>query len=540
MRKAVYKDGAGKTCRWQHLNGHGWQGGYGGQAPGLYRQSAIERADPGELVYLSESEKDADVLAGLGLLATSHPGGATEALKPDHLKLLAGRQVAILAHNDEPGRKWAREQGQALAQAGAEVRIVWPDLGGWDFAVGGDVADLVARLGSAEADVIREILAQKVMAAEVIEAERDQSAEALKSLFPHLTLSQGLALPEADYLVYGAIERADLGMIYGDASAGKTYLSVDLAVSLAAGLPWLTRWQISEPRRVLYFIAEGRKAFFRRVLAAVNGMGKRGADVKRVYELVEQNLIIVPEVPQLFMSDAQRYVTAYVELWQMMGRPKIDIFFVDTLARASTGADENHSKDAGIVIDALTYMQKELACAGAFVHHSNRAGGYRGSSAYRGAVDFVLKVEGIYREPRKLTIDKIRDGELDGPGAGAEYVAVFQSDEVSGQSYTQWLTDDEASEFQAKSLKKDTLQPDLERCIADNPGLSQNQIVLNCDGKNGWPKASQKPVISALNTLIRDGKITQQPGARGALLYYSSDFGNSKYQSTKVEYQSRD
>ena len=24
LRKAVYKDGAGKTCRWQHLNGHGW------------------------------------------------------------------------------------------------------------------------------------------------------------------------------------------------------------------------------------------------------------------------------------------------------------------------------------------------------------------------------------------------------------------------------------------------------------------------------------------------------------------------------------
>lgn len=341
------------------------------------------------------------------------------------------------------------------------------------------------------------------------------------TLFPHLNLSQGLTLAEADYLVYGAIERNDLGMIYGDAAAGKTYLSIDLAVSLAAGLNWMNRWKTGAPRKVLYFIAEGRRAFFRRILAAVNGMTQHGIDVKHVYDLVEQNFIVVPEVPQLYQIDAKRYVTHYIELWRQMNKPQVDMFFVDTLARASVGAEENSSKEAGIVIDSLTLMQKEIGSAATFIHHSNRTGAYRGSSAYRGAIDFCFRVEGVYREPRKLTIDKIRDGELDGPIAGAEYIAVFRGDEASGQSYTTWLTDGEAAKISAGAeLKKDTLPPALLQCIADNPDLSQNQIVKNCDGTNGWPKASQKTVINSLKALITNGEVKQKLGNRGAMLYY--------------------
>ncbi|RMG89285.1 MAG: hypothetical protein D6706_21620, partial [Chloroflexi bacterium] len=101
---------------------------------------------------------------------------------------------------------------------------------------------------------------------ELIRVVAENAPGAAADLFPHYSLSTGLQLPDTEWLVYGAIAERDAGMIFGDAASGKTYLAIDLAVSLAAGLDWMNRWPVERPRRVLYFIAEGRRKFFRRVL----------------------------------------------------------------------------------------------------------------------------------------------------------------------------------------------------------------------------------------------------------------------------------
>lgn len=332
-------------------------------------------------------------------------------------------------------------------------------------------------------------------------------------LFPHFTLAEGLQLPEADYLVYGAIEQNDIGMIYGDAAAGKTYLAIDLAVSMAAGLPWMGRWDVSTPRKILYFIAEGRRKFFRRILAAVNGMGQRGHDTGEVWRMVNQNLTIVPEVPQLFTAEAERYVSQYIAQWKDMGRPPVDLFFIDTLHRASVGSEENASKDAGIVVDAITWLQSQLDSAGVFVHHSNKSGGYRGSTAYRGNVDFVFKVEGVHREPRRLTVDKLRDGEPDGIIEGVSHYSKFMIDDTTGGTYTTWLDPDEAAQFaQPDSIsRKQEAIAEIKQALADaGDGLSKSQLA-------GMVTAVHKnTAIKYIDELITWGEIITANGDRGA------------------------
>jgi len=334
-------------------------------------------------------------------------------------------------------------------------------------------------------------------------------------LFPHFTLAEGLQLPPAEYLVYGAIERGDIGMIYGDAAAGKTYLAIDLAISMAAGVSWMGQWEVNKPRKILYFIAEGRRKFFRRVLAAVNGMGQRGYDTGEVYKLVNQNLTIVPEVPQLFNREAQRHAAQYIAQWQDMDRPPVDLFFVDTLHRASVGAEENSSNDAGIVVDAVTGMQNVMDCAGVVVHHSNKTGGYRGSTAYRGNVDFVFKVEGVHREPRTLTVDKLRDGEPDGITEGVKHIAKFMIDDATGGTFTTWLDDEEAALFAKPDAvnKKQTAFRQIIQTLTDNPdGLSQKQL-------------SEKLAVAAntakryIKELIASGDIITEPGPHGATIH---------------------
>lgn len=339
------------------------------------------------------------------------------------------------------------------------------------------------------------------------------------STWPQFSLSEGLALPDVNYLVYGAIGAGDIGMIYGDAAAGKTYLAIDLAVCLAAGVPWMGRWQVPGPCKVLYFISEGRKKFFRRILAAVNGMGARGYDVNSVYQLVNSNLIVCTEVPQLFASDAERHATNYVDFWRDQGSPKTDIIFIDTLHRASVGGDENSSRDAGIVVDTITAMQAEMGCAAISVHHANKGGGYRGSTAYRGNVDFVFKVEGTHREPRKLEIDKMRDGEQDGPEEGRSYTALFQIDSASGGTYTTWLEGDTGPTDKRQDARELAKQ-EIFRFVSEGR-KSQTEIVKAVQA------LSKNTILSLLNELVSAGELVEIKGGLKNTRYFELSSTNS-------------
>lgn len=330
--------------------------------------------------------------------------------------------------------------------------------------------------------------------------------------WPQFSLAEGLALPPAKYLVYGAIGTGDIGMIYGDAAAGKTYLAIDLAICLAAGLPWMGRWAVPAPCKVLYFISEGRQKFFRRLLAAVNGMGVRGADVKSVYQLVNSNLIVCTEVPQLFDATAERHAANYVEFWRAQGAPKVDIFFIDTLRRASTGGDENTARDAGIIIDAAMAMQVQMGSAAITVHHSNKSGGYSGSTALRGNVDFVFKVEGRHREPRKLEIDKMRDGEVDGPEEGRNYTALFQVDQASGGTFTTWLEGDTGPTDKRQDARELARQ-EIFRFVGDGR-KSQTEIVKAVQA------LSKNTILGLLNEMTATGELVETKGGPKNARYF--------------------
>lgn len=111
----------------------------------LYRLPELMAADPAEIVFICEGEKDADRLAGLGLTATTNSGGAGK-WKPEYNEHLRGRHVAILPDNDDPGREHAQQVAASLKGIAAEVRILeLPDL-----PDKGDVSDWLDTGGTAE------------------------------------------------------------------------------------------------------------------------------------------------------------------------------------------------------------------------------------------------------------------------------------------------------------------------------------------------------------------------------------------------------
>jgi hypothetical protein len=96
-------------------------------------------ADPSELVFVVEGEKDALNVRGLGCVATTNVGGSKKWLD-SYNETLAGRDVVLLPDNDLAGREHATYVAGQLVRVARSVRIVsLPGLGDK-----GDVSDWIA------------------------------------------------------------------------------------------------------------------------------------------------------------------------------------------------------------------------------------------------------------------------------------------------------------------------------------------------------------------------------------------------------------
>ena len=95
-------------------------------------------------MVIVEGEKDADTLAGIGLVVTCNAGGAGKWLA-EHSEFLRGRIVIIIPDNDEAGRNHAQQVAQLLHGIAESVRIV--ELPGTSDK--GDVSDWIAAGGTA-------------------------------------------------------------------------------------------------------------------------------------------------------------------------------------------------------------------------------------------------------------------------------------------------------------------------------------------------------------------------------------------------------
>jgi hypothetical protein len=115
----------------------------------VYRLPEILGADPSQVVFVVEGEKDVDNVRRLGLLATTNPGGTGNGRiwdAPSFREPLRGRNVVILPDTDEPGRKHAARVARALHACARSVKILaLPDL-----PAKGDVSDWIAAGGTRE------------------------------------------------------------------------------------------------------------------------------------------------------------------------------------------------------------------------------------------------------------------------------------------------------------------------------------------------------------------------------------------------------
>lgn len=197
----------------------------------LYRLPQLMAADPEQLVFISEGERDVDSLRDIGLTATTNSGGALKWSKLSDDSALEGRRVVILPDRDEPGRKHAVDVATRLHGRAAEVRIVELD------GEGKDVSDWIEHHDSRTADELREMLLARAAAAPLWQPDEPKPATPPRPAAVVRNLSDITQRP-IEWLWPDRFALGKLSMVVGDPGLGKSLLTLDLAARVSTGSPW--------------------------------------------------------------------------------------------------------------------------------------------------------------------------------------------------------------------------------------------------------------------------------------------------------------
>jgi hypothetical protein len=177
------------------------------------------------------------------------------------------------------------------------------------------------------------------------------------------------------WLVEGLWGSSSVGVIGGAPKCAKTWLGLDMALSVATGTPCLGKYAVPESGPVLVYLAEDALPIVRE---RVQGMARhRGLDLGQV----EIHVITAP----VLRLDRDRDRT---RLWETARRLRPRLLLLDPLVRLH-GVDENN---AGEVAELLAYfrsLQRQLDLSVLLVHHTrkNAAGGAAAGQGLRGSGD---------------------------------------------------------------------------------------------------------------------------------------------------------
>ena len=204
--------------------------------------------------------------------------------------------------------------------------------------------------------------------------------------FKPISYTELLNMPPKAMMIEGLLGERDNFMIFGLPKSGKTFVVMDLLLTCVYGGTFAEVFDVVRPLNVAYMTNEGTGSLHQRILAS--------AYHNQVpYEDIQNRLHIFFDVPQLYDEDGPDSIANFADEWIEHNTEPLDLLVIDTMNKATLGADENSNSDAALIATHLHNVRKRLGCATCLVHHAGKDGErVRGASAFDGDLDFQLKI----------------------------------------------------------------------------------------------------------------------------------------------------
>jgi AAA domain len=180
---------------------------------------------------------------------------------------------------------------------------------------------------------------------------------------------------EHRWLVTGLWSEQAVGIVGGEPKCCKSFLALDLAVAVAAGVPCLRRFTVRRAGRVLLFAAEDALHIVRRRLEGISaaaGVALANLDIQ---------VITAPTVRLDLDADRRN-------LAETVARLQPRLLILDPFVRLHR-IDENASGEVAPLLAYLRELQRRHDVAVLVVHHAKKGGGgVRAGQALRGSSEF--------------------------------------------------------------------------------------------------------------------------------------------------------
>jgi hypothetical protein len=196
-------------------------------------------------------------------------------------------------------------------------------------------------------------------------------------------------LPPIDWIIEGIFTAGSIALFAGEAKSGKTYAILDAAVAVAQGEDWLEH-TVKQASCLIIDEESGPRRMLRRL-----GDVMRGHDADGGLELF---FISLARFDLWDMNDVAALQSAIMDTGARF-------VIIDALADVMPGRDENAVKEVQPIFMALRSIAEETQSCIVVIHHFNKMGSARGSSAIDAAVDLLLSVS---KEDDILTFASVR------------------------------------------------------------------------------------------------------------------------------------
>lgn len=226
------------------------------------------------------------------------------------------------------------------------------------------------------------------------EEQRERVTQMADALLSETLTSDALDdIEELRPVIDGLLYRGTVARINGKPGAMKSFVALDLAGHVGAGMPWIGRDVVQGD--VIYLVAEGAGGIKKRVRAWEQERGRRMQGVRFLPRPVQ-----VAGVEWLVLEEACKRL-----------RPALLI--VDTQARATVGVEESSNERMSVIFSRIERLAKDADSCALLVHHTGHQGEHgRGASNVLGAVQTELLVKKEGRGADRvisLRIDKTKD-----------------------------------------------------------------------------------------------------------------------------------
>jgi len=364
-RKTIitFSDGS-KTAFFERQENGLWAKGLNGLKQTLYNLDALN--NPGTK-FLSESEKDADHLTALGVLALSF--GGAENWKAEYADLLEGQEVVILPHNDEPGRKAADRVTRDLVDKGCQVKVIPSET--WGPHKGADVADWI-QAGHTAKDLLE-------LAVGALQHEQPKIKTIKDAILPAGSFINIPVQPRRCFL-YPWLKEKSLVEIVAPRGIGKTWDALSIAIAACSGNGF-GPWGGCDPVRGLYLDAE---------MATQDVIDR----LKMLQFSMDTPLFILSNdfshtlgIPPAHLGDAEwrkKFKEVLIE-------EKIELVILDNIASLTPGFDENSKQEWDPVNQYLLDLRRSGITV-IFIHHAGKSGTARGTSGREDNLDIVIEL----------------------------------------------------------------------------------------------------------------------------------------------------